>query len=112
MVWNVEGVHTKEELQKLVEKEQRREWDIHEAPIWRWIVVEDYTKESSWIILSINHCITDGINVAAYLKLVCDDSDPSSIRVPKGAKEAPMVVKMMIGLAYAVKIGIYLLSRP
>ena len=93
-----------------MDKEIRREWKIDECPIWRWVVVEDYTEDSSFIILIFNHCVIDGINVAAYLKLASDDFDPETIRYPK-TPNASLVVKIIVGIFYGIWNGLFLLSR-
>lgn len=40
--------------------------------MWRWIVVEDFSKDSSYVILVFNHCFTDGINFLGGLKYMSD----------------------------------------
>lgn len=111
MCVEVKDVHTKEDLVKFAEKESKKEWKIKEEPLWRWYCVTDYSKDCSWLIFTFNHCLIDGINIATFLKLASDNYDPNSIRVPKGMKDAPLPVKVTLGIVYGIINGLWLLTR-
>lgn len=61
IVWNVKGVHTMEELSRLLEKELRREWKYFDLPLWRMVVIDDYSADKSYCIYLFNHGLSDGI---------------------------------------------------
>ena len=54
-------------------------------PLWRWVVVDDYSEESSFVIVLFNHSISDGVNFTAFLRLISDNySDSQTIKSIKG----------------------------
>ena len=50
-----------EELSKLLEKELRREWKYFDLPLWRMVVIDDYSADKSYCIYLFNHGLSDGI---------------------------------------------------
>lgn len=61
-------------------------------PLWRWVIVENYSEESSVALFVFHHSITDGINIAAFLRLVSDDgNDNTTIRNIKGVQSMPLL---------------------
>ena len=88
MCWNVSGVHNLQDLGKLFESEMRREWNIFELPLWRFVFMEDYTTDSSYCIFYFNHALMDGINAAAICKILSDGSDTKGIRYNSSVKKS------------------------
>ena len=111
MICCVDNVHSKEDLQRLLEKEQVKDWDIFNLPLWRCIVVEDFSAESSYVIIYMNHCFTDGINFSANLKMFSDNSDTTSTRAIKGVDQISPLMRPILHLIYGIKVGLFLLTQ-
>ena len=111
LMWRADNVHSTEDLQKLLEVQQKKEWDYYELPLWRWIVIEDYSKDSSYAIITMNHCLTDGINLSAVLKMLSDGNDTRTTRIIRGIDNVSPLLRPFINVFYAAKIGLYLLTR-
>ena len=111
MVYRANDIHSKEGLERLIEEEQQKEWKINERPLWRWIVVEDYSKESSYVIFVFNHCFTDGINLAGCLKFMSDgQKDMPPARDNRGVQAIPTILEPFYTLYYPAKVSLHLLS--
>jgi hypothetical protein len=59
----------------------------------------------------MNHCFTDGINLSANLKMFSDGNNTSSTRPIKGVKQVSPLLRPIINVAHALKIGVFLMTR-
>lgn len=84
-------------------------------PLWRWIVVDDYSKESSFVIVLFSHSISDGVNFTAFLRLISDNgSDTKTIKSIKGGTKSSLLQELAIPvlmLLNGLKVSAFLLSR-
>ena len=59
----------------------------------------------------MNHCLTDGINLSAVLKMLSDGNDTRTTRIIRGIDNVSPLLRPFINVFYAAKIGLYLLTR-
>lgn len=103
-----------EELSRLMDQELRRQWKYFDLPLWRMVVVDDFSAEKSYCIFLFHHGLSDGIQAASCMKIICSENDTQSIRNIRGVKETTFLQKLAIPflkVCYAIAVGAYLLSR-
>ena len=103
-------MHTKEDLQNLLDAEFKREWNKYELPLYRLTMI-DFSKEKAYVLFTASHAYMDGINLGAAFLTKSDGYDPAKLPPFPKIPYVPWIVKKIIQLFYFVKISIFLLTR-
>ena len=93
--------------------ETSKPWNIFENPLWRCIVVENYAEDTSYVVFIFNHCFADGINIAALLKFLSDDSETSQALTNRGSlanSSIQLFLSPFIRIISAAHTALYLLT--
>ena len=109
IVYRADNVHNKEDLVNLIWREQAKEWDIFDRPLYRAIVVEDFSKESSYVVWMFQHCFIDGMKLTRGLHFVSDNTKQGASIPSRGALDYPTLLLPFIRLASVAKILPYAL---
>lgn len=79
MIKRVTGVHTKEEMQRVLDEDYAQQWEIYKYPLHRATVFDGFSEDTTYVSIYASHAFSDGVGVSSALKMMDDRNDASTL---------------------------------